>query len=161
MTKRLKNLGVRLKEITSNKSFIKNVGKVLVAVAYIMFVVALASEVNFAAGSKEGSAGIFSNIENLLDEAKDGILTISGIAVIIGVGTGAIMKKFSMGKQDKIEMGNKLMKDSIIAFAILNATPRIVNFIIARTGTGNESISLPGTGTSLSDVLNLVMSSYR
>ena len=138
MTKRLKNFGVRFKEITSNKNFVKKVGNVLVAVAYVMFVVALASEMVFAAGDDN----ILENISSLLTSVQDYILRFSAVAVVIGVGVGAMMKKFSMGKQDKIEMGNKLMKDSIIAFAILNATPRIVNCITSKIGTGHGSINI-------------------
>lgn len=138
MTKRLKNFGVRFKEITSNKNFVKKVGNVLVAVAYVMFVVALASEVVFAADNS-----LLGNISDMLKEVKNTILTMSTFAVVIGVGIGAMMKKFSMGKQDKIEMGTKLMKDSIIAYIILNLTPRIVTFVIEKIGTGGE-LSTPG-----------------
>lgn len=139
MMEKLKELGMRLKKVTSNKDFVRKVGNVLVAVAYVMFVVALASEIGFADTNKEGG-DIFAGINNLLNEVKGKILTFSTFAVVIGVGIGAFMKKFSMGKQDKIEMGSKLMKDSIIAFVIVNATPRIVNFITSYLGHGSENI---------------------
>lgn len=134
MKKMLKKWGSKLKKITSNKNFIKKVSNVLVTVAYVVFVVAIASEVAFA-------EDILDNFGDLLASIKGAILKYSTMAVVIGIGIGAMMKKFSMGKQDKIEMGNKLMRDSIIAYLVLNATPRILNFVTSKVGTGNESIN--------------------
>lgn len=138
MTNRLKKVGMRLKEVTSNKDFMRKMGKAVVTVAYVMFVIAAASEFVIAAEDKDN---ILTSVESLLGSIEDAILKWSAVAVVIGVGVGAIMKKFSMGKQDKIEMGNKLMKDSIIAFVILNATPKIVNFITGELGHGNDTIN--------------------
>lgn len=53
---------------------------------------------------------------------------MSTAAAGVGVGTGVFMKKLSMGKQDKIELGNKVTKDSIIGWATLNALGIILNF---------------------------------
>lgn len=142
MIKGLRNFRVNIKKITSNKSLMKKVCNVLVAVAYVTFIVAVVSEFGFADVESDlsDSTNLVGGINALLAETKSVILKFSAFAVIIGVGVGAMMKKFSMGKQDKIEMGNKLMKDSIIAFAILNATPRIVNFVINKVGKGDETI---------------------
>jgi len=142
MMNKLKNLGIKIREVTSNKDFMRKVASTLVAVAYIMFIVALASEFAFAdTTTTSDDNNILSNVSTLLSTVESSILQWSAVAVVIGVGVGAMMKKFSMGKQDKIEMGNKLMKDSIIAFAILNATPRIVNFITSKIGKGTENIN--------------------
>ena len=139
MTKRLKNWAVKLRKITSNKDFVRNTGKVLVVAAYVMFVVALASEMGFAdKATGEDADNFLDGITTLLTSVQGAILKWSAIAVVIGVGAGALMKKFSMGKQDKIELGNKLMKDSIIAFVILNATPRIVNMITTKLGSSGQ-----------------------
>ncbi|MBP5427259.1 MAG: hypothetical protein J6Y29_05160 [Clostridiales bacterium] len=137
MAKKLRSVGLRLKDKALDRNFVRKMKNVVVVVAYALFIVALMNEVVFAAQGDN----IFDGFQQMLDAVKGKILGFSTAAVVIGVGVGAMMKKFSMGKQDKIEMGNKLMKDSIIAFVILNATPRILNFVTSYLGSGTNSIN--------------------
>ena len=71
---------------------------------------------------------LFGNAEKLLNDIYLKFVGMSTAAAGVGVGTGVFMKKLSMGKQDKIELGNKVTKDSIIGWATLNALGIILNF---------------------------------
>ena len=76
----------------------------------------------FAAGD------LFGNADKLLNDIYLKFVGMSTAAAGVGVGTGVFMKKLSLGKQDKIELGNKVTKDSIIGWATLNALGIILNF---------------------------------
>ena len=83
---------------------------------------------------------LFNKAGAILNTIKSGLLTISAAAVTIAVACGVFMKKFSMGKQDKIETGNKLIRDSIIGFVVLNSMTYITSYILSLTQAA-ESIN--------------------
>jgi hypothetical protein len=83
--------------------------------------------------SHAGGGDIFTVFEGIIDDISSRILPISSAAAVIGVGTGAFMKKFSLGKGDRIETGNKIMVNSIWGWVILNGTQLILNYF---TGKG-------------------------
>jgi hypothetical protein len=93
--------------------------------------------------SAQGS-DIFSVFENMINNLKVRILPLSTAAALIGVGTGAFMKKFSLGKGDRIETGNKIMMNSIWGWVILNGLTLILNYF-AVNGITQVSVN---TGTA-------------
>ena len=54
---------------------------------------------------------------------------LSHPAAGLGIAIGALMKKFSMGRQDRVEMGNKLIKDTFIAWGTINTINAIIFFV--------------------------------
>jgi hypothetical protein len=72
---------------------------------------------------------LFTNADKLLNDIYLKFVGMSTAAAGVGVGTGVFMKKLSLGKQDRIELGNKVVKDSIIGWGTLNAIGIILNFI--------------------------------
>lgn len=70
-------------------------------------------------------ADAFDNANLLLEKTRGFLVTASTAFAIIGVACGAIMKKLSMGNEQKIQMGNKLISGSIIAWAVVNGLPLI------------------------------------
>lgn len=72
---------------------------------------------------------LFGNADKLLNDVYFKFVGMSTAAAGVGVGTGVFMKKLSLGKQEKIELGNKVIKDSLIGWATLNALGLILNFI--------------------------------
>ena len=89
--------------------------------AYTAGIVMLTTNVAFA-------GDLFGNAGQLLNDVYGKFVAMSTAAAGVGVGTGVFMKKLSLGKQDKIELGNKVVKDSIIGWATLNALGLILNF---------------------------------
>ena len=71
---------------------------------------------------------LFTNADKLLNDVYLKFVGMSTAAARVGVGTGVFMKKLSFEKQDKIELGNKVTKDSIIGWATINALGIILNF---------------------------------
>ena len=94
---------------------------------YIAGFFVLTTNVAFAAGELFGNAG------QLLNDVYLKFVGMSTAAAGVGVGTGVFMKKLSFGKQEKIELGNKVAKDSVIGWATLNALGIILNFVSTYT----------------------------
>lgn len=72
---------------------------------------------------------------NLLDKGKEiiddlagALLGVSTAAALVGVGTGAFLKKFSLGKPDRIETGSKLISNSIWGWVMINGLTLILRF---------------------------------
>jgi len=89
--------------------------------AYVTGMIMLSTNMAFA-------GDLFGNADKLLNDVYLKFVGMSTAAAGVGVGTGVFMKKLSLGKQDKIELGNKVTKDSIIGWATLNALGLILNF---------------------------------
>jgi hypothetical protein len=89
--------------------------------AYIIGMIMLSTIAAYA-------GSLFENADKLLNDIYLKFVGMSTAAAGVGVGTGVFMKKLSLGKQDKIELGNKVTKDSIIGWATLNALGIILNF---------------------------------
>lgn len=72
---------------------------------------------------------VFSEFDHILNYVQNRLLELSTAGVVIAVAIGVFQKKFSMGKPESIEKGNKLIKESLIAFLFLNSMPVIVKTI--------------------------------
>jgi len=124
----------RLKSFCKNGKFVNNLKNVLVVFSYVIIAIALMSSFSFADEDGFGSdSGKKQDIETTINDGMEKVQSLmfkfSTGAVVIAVGCGVFIKKFSMGKQDKIELGNKLIRDSIIGFIVLNAMPIIATTV--------------------------------
>ncbi|MBP5427264.1 MAG: hypothetical protein J6Y29_05185 [Clostridiales bacterium] len=137
MIKKIKNISEKIKKKTSDKDFMIKLKNIVVLGTYVLFFVALLSETCLAANET-----ILDSFNNMLNDVKKSLLKYSAAAAAIGIATGAFMKKFSFGRQEQIEKGGKLMRNSVIAFVIVHAAPRILNFVTSYLGHGNEDINL-------------------
>ena len=141
----------RLKSFCKNGKFVNNLKNVVVAFSYVIIAIALMSSFSFAEDLDPTESQDYDYQDDAIADTVDsGMAKIQSLmfkfstgAVVIAVGCGVFIKKFSMGKQDKIELGNKLIRDSIIGFVVLNAMP-----IIATTVQG----FLEGKGGGISGV---------
>ena len=140
---------VRLKNFCKSEKFVKSLKNIAVVFAYVIIAVALMSNFGFADDDDSTSLAGQKDLRTISVPTKDDVpkdnlttmmwdgfervqsvmLTFSIPAVVIAVGCGVFIKKFSMGKQDKIELGNKLIRDSIIGFIVINAMPTIAKTI--------------------------------
>lgn len=89
----------------------------------IVLILFLSFSTNVFAGDLMGNA------QKLLNDVYGKFVAFSTAGAGIGVGTGVFMRKFSMGKQQQIELGGKIIKDSIIGWAVLNGLGLILAFI--------------------------------
>ena len=74
-------------------------------------------------------ADLWSNANSMINDVKTNLITFANIAVFVGVAIGVITMKLSNGKPDKIEMGKKIIWNSLIGFAVLNSLQLILNWI--------------------------------
>ena len=73
--------------------------------------------------------GLMENAQQLLNDVYGRLVAFSTAAAGIGVATGVFMRKFSFGKQHQIELGGKIIKDSIIGWCVLNGLALIFGFL--------------------------------
>jgi hypothetical protein len=119
--------------------------KVITYGSYI-FGSAVLLSVSASAQTQGGGTGdIFTVFENMIKNLSARILPLSTAAALIGVGTGALMKKFSLGKGDRIETGNKIMMNSIWGWIILNGLTLILNYF-ANAGITQVSVDVGTAG---------------
>ncbi len=108
-------------------------------IIYSLFVMPLLSNLSYADGNYRN---IFDAATGMINDVKGQMIAISGALAAVGVGTGVFMKKLSMGKQDKIELGNKIIKDSIVGWFVLNSITYILaylsNFTSDSSGTSGQ-----------------------
>lgn len=95
--------------------------KAIFLTAYITGLLIMNTNIVFA-------GSLFDNADKLLNDVYLKFVGMSTAAAGVGVGTGVFMRKLSLGKQDKIELGNKVIKDSIIGWIILNSLGIILSF---------------------------------
>lgn len=75
------------------------------------------------------AATVFQRAQDLVGDASSTILKISTPAALIGVGTGAVFKKFSMGDAQKVKTGSTVMWSSLIGWTVVNGLPLILESI--------------------------------
>jgi len=74
-------------------------------------------------------ADVFDAAKRLANDTAGTVITLSTPAALIGVGTGAFMKKFSMGDHQKVAMGNKVFWSSIISWGTINGINLILDTV--------------------------------
>lgn len=76
-----------------------------------------------------GDPQIVTKINSAFESIKEWILKISTPAAAVAVGTGAFMKKFSFGDEEKIRTGKKLIRGSLFSYAFILAVDLILSAI--------------------------------
>ena len=79
------------------------------------------------------SGTLMGNAQKLLNDIYSRFVLFSTAAAGIGVGVGVFMRNFSMGKLHTIETGGRVIKDSIVGWAVLNALGLILNYLSSYT----------------------------
>ena len=76
-----------------------------------------------------GDPQIVTKINSAFETIKGWILKISTPAAAVAVCTGAFMKKFSFGDEEKIRTGKKLIRGSLFSYAFILAIDLILSAI--------------------------------
>ena len=95
-----------------------------VCILFFIFLVTLSS-ISFAWGDPQ----IVSKINSAFESIESWLLKIATPAAAVAVGSGLFMKKFSFGDEEKIRMGNKLVKGSLFSYAFILAIDLILSAI--------------------------------
>lgn len=140
-----------IKKLTdlSTKVFVKSATstgyRIAMVSVYTTLIVGLFAVDTFAAAAAApaGSNGILDNLGNMVKNTQTTLLGISTGAAGVGIGTGVFMKKFSMGKQDRIETGNRLIRDSVIGWGTINGAGQVLTWVGNYTGTSGAGTTTP------------------
>lgn len=76
-----------------------------------------------------GEPQIVSKINSAFETIKGWLLKISTPAAAVAVGTGAFMRKFSFGDEERIRTGKKLIRGSLFSYAFILAIDLILSAI--------------------------------
>jgi len=98
-------------------------------IGYVRVVVLVSVMLLSASTSAYADGDLFGNVQNLLNDVYAKFVGFSTAAAGIGVGTGVFLRKFSLGKQHQIELGGRIIKDSIIGWSVLNGLGLILSYI--------------------------------
>lgn len=89
----------------------------------ILFIYFLSGQV-FAATPK-----LVSELSDAFEEIRDWIIKISTPAAAVAVCSGALMRKFSFGDEEKIRTGKKLITGSLFSYAFILAADLVISAI--------------------------------
>ena len=89
----------------------------------ILFIYCLSGQV-FAATPK-----LVSKLSDAFEEIRDWIIKISTPAAAVAVCSGALMRKFSFGDEEKIRTGKKLITGSLFSYAFILAADLVISAI--------------------------------
>lgn len=97
---------------------------VVFMVVFIILLLLCFQTQNFAATPK-----LVSKLENAFKNIKSWIMKLATPAAAVAVGTGIFMQKFSLGDEEKIRTGKKIVRTSLISYSFILAIDLILSAI--------------------------------
>ena len=97
-----------------------------ILIIYLMFIL---SNISFAATPK-----LINKLNNAFEDIESWIIKISTPAAAVAVCTGALMRKFSFGDEEKIRTGKKLITGSLFSYAFILSIDLILSAIKSLVG---------------------------
>ena len=98
--------------------------KILYTFVLIIIFIITFSTISFGATPK-----LVNNLNNAFQDIESWIIKISTPAAAVAVCTGALMRKFSFGDEEKIRTGKKLINGSLFSYAFILAIDLILSTI--------------------------------
>lgn len=74
-----------------------------------------------------GEPKLISTLNNAFEKIEDWLLKLATPAAAVAVITGAFMKKFSFGDEERIRIGKKLIKGSLFSYAFI----LVINLVLS------------------------------
>lgn len=74
-----------------------------------------------------GEPKLVSTLNNAFEKIEDWLLKLATPAAAVAVITGAFMKKFSFGDEERIRVGKKLIKGSLFSYAFI----LVINLVLS------------------------------
>lgn len=100
-------------------------------ILFLIYFIFLFSNSCFAAW---GEPELITKLNNAFEDIRDWLIKLATPAAAVAVATGAFMKKFSFGDEEKIRMGKKLIKGSLFSYAFILAINLILSAIKSLIG---------------------------
>lgn len=74
-----------------------------------------------------GEPKLVSTLNNAFEKIEDWLIKLATPAAAVAVITGAFMKKFSFGDEERIRIGKKLIKGSLFSYAFV----LVINLVLS------------------------------
>lgn len=98
---------------------------------YTLFILLIALSIIFAYGFP--CFGAYPKLVNKLisafEDIKSYIVAIATPIAAVAIGSGFLIQKFSLGDEERIRTGKKLIRTSIVSYAFILALDLIINLI--------------------------------
>ena len=107
----------------------KNKFFILFSIIFIIILLFSFSQFSFSADPK-----IVTKLNSAFTKIKGWILKLATPAAAVAVGTGIFMKKFSFGDEERLRIGEKLIRGSLFSYGFILATDIILAAIKSLIG---------------------------
>lgn len=98
---------------------------------YTLFILLIVASILFSSYSLSFAAypKLVNKLISAFENIKSYIIAIATPIAAVAIGSGFLMQKFSLGDEERIRTGKKLIRTSIISYAFVLAVDLIVNLI--------------------------------
>ena len=96
---------------------------------FLIYIIFILSTTVYGATPK-----LVNKLNNAFEDIEDWIIKISTPAAAVAVCSGALMRKFSFGDEEKIRTGKKLITGSLFSYAFILAIDLILSAIQSLIG---------------------------
>lgn len=103
--------------------------KILFTFILFAYIILILSNTVFAATPK-----LVTKLNSAFEDIETWIIKISTPAAAVAVCSGALMRKFSFGDEEKIRMGKKLITGSLFSYAFILAIDLVLSAIQSLIG---------------------------
>ena len=103
--------------------------KILFTTILFLSILLIFTNMSFAATPK-----LINKLNDAFEDIEDWIIKISTPAAAVAVCTGALMRKFSLGDEEKIRIGKKLITGSLFSYGFILAIDLILSAIQSLIG---------------------------
>ena len=95
------------------KKFLNTTNLFIILILWIIFIF-IFSNFSFAAYPK-----LISTLNSAFEKIESWLVSLATPAAAVAIGTGVFMKKFSFGDDERMRTGKKLIRTSLISYALI------------------------------------------
>lgn len=95
---------------------------------YILIIIILLT-LFISSNSLAADPKLISTLKKAFDQIKSWLLKLATPAAAVGVCTGLFMKKFSLGDEEKIRLGKKIVNNTLFSYAFVLAIDLVLSAI--------------------------------
>ena len=121
------------KEINENRGNIIKISKKKFIIKFtIMFLIIFLSCIYIVNtyATTEKSPLLVNKFKKAFEKIQEYLILIATPAAGVAICTGLLMRKFSFGDEERVRTAKKLIRGTIIAYALIISTKLILNFIL-------------------------------
>lgn len=117
------------KEINENRGNIIKISKKKFIIKFTIIFLSFIYIVNTYA-TTEKSPLLVNKFKKAFEKIQEYLILIATPAAGVAICTGLLMRKFSFGDEERVRTAKKLIRGTIIAYALIISTKLILNFIL-------------------------------